>query len=174
MAPIRIRPAADTQDQVLDALQRQTERLTRLLPTAEIEHVGATAVPGALTKGDLDILVRVQEDEFAPSLVVLEDEYTIHQPQNWTSTLASFIDPAEAHPEVGVQLVTAASADDALFAPFRDALIADPDLLRRYNALKQRLDGTDYATYTAVKGDFVEQVLRGMSATSERGLGSGA
>ncbi len=151
---------------MLETLQRQTERLSRLLPTAEIEHVGATAVPGALTKGDLDILVRVQADDFAPSIVVLTDEYAIHQPQNWTSTLASFIDPAELHPEVGVQLVVAASADDALFGPFRDALIGDPDLLQQYNALKRRLDGADHATYTAVKGEFVEQILREIRATS--------
>lgn len=152
---------------MLETLRRQTERLTRLLPTtAELEHIGATAIPGALTKGDLDILVRVQADDFAPSVMVLSDQYTVHQVQNWTSTLASFIDPTEAEPEVGVQLVVAASPDDALFGPFRDALIADPDLLQQYNALKQRLDGTDYATYTAAKGEFIEQALRQIGATS--------
>ncbi|MES5047191.1 GrpB family protein [Rhizobium nepotum] len=35
------------------------------LPTsAEIEHVGATAVPGCLTKGDLDICIRVAATDF--------------------------------------------------------------------------------------------------------------
>ena len=61
----------------------------------------------------------------------------------------------------GVQLAVAGSADDALFAPFRDALIADPVLLAQYNALKLELDGADYERYTDVKGAFVERVLAG-------------
>ena len=60
---------------------------------------------------------------------------------------------------MGVQLVVAGSADDALFGPFRDALVRDPALLAEYNALKRSLDGQDYERYTDVKGEFVEPVL---------------
>lgn len=37
------------------ALARHRRRLQRLLPLADIVHVGSTAVPGSLTKGDLDL-----------------------------------------------------------------------------------------------------------------------
>jgi GrpB-like predicted nucleotidyltransferase (UPF0157 family) len=60
---------------------------------------------------------------------------------------------------VGIQLTVAGSADDALFGPFREALIRAPALLAEYNALKLRLDGEDYERYTEVKGEFVERVL---------------
>jgi GrpB-like predicted nucleotidyltransferase (UPF0157 family) len=37
-----------------------SEQLTALLPpSSEVLHIGATSVPGALTGGDLDIVVRV-------------------------------------------------------------------------------------------------------------------
>ncbi|WP_334493720.1 GrpB family protein [Bradyrhizobium sp. AZCC 1614] len=37
-----------------------------MLPTsAEMHHVGATAIPGCLTKGDLDIVIRVDAADFS-------------------------------------------------------------------------------------------------------------
>jgi len=35
-----------------------------MIPTAEIEHVGSTAVQGSLTKGDVDVQVRVAAAEY--------------------------------------------------------------------------------------------------------------
>jgi GrpB-like predicted nucleotidyltransferase (UPF0157 family) len=39
--------------------------VARLPATADVRHIGATAVPDCLTKGDLDIVVRVPSDDFA-------------------------------------------------------------------------------------------------------------
>jgi GrpB-like predicted nucleotidyltransferase (UPF0157 family) len=131
-----------------------------LLPGAEVEHVGATAVPDALTKGDVDLLVRVAERDFAEAVSILRKRYVVHQPHNWTRTLASFKAPDASAPPVGVQLVVAGSDADGFFGPFRDALIDDPALLAEYNELKLRLDGLDYESYTERKAEFVENVLR--------------
>jgi GrpB-like predicted nucleotidyltransferase (UPF0157 family) len=78
---------------------------------------------------------------------------------SWTPTFASFVDSQATEFPVGIQLTVAGSADDALFGPFREALIRAPALLAEYNALKLRLDGEDYERYTEVKGEFVERVL---------------
>ena len=161
MAAVRIRPADELRVAVAAAIAGHSARIDAALPGVEIEHVGSTAIPGALTKGDLDLLVRVPAERFGVAVAALRDLYAIHQPENWTPTYASFVDRESRDPPVGVQLAVAGSADDALFAPFRDALIADPVLLRRYNALKLSLDGADLAHYTAVKGAFVERVLAG-------------
>ena len=107
-----------------------------LLPDAEVEHVGSTAVPGALTKGDVDLLAHVVADAFPTAVDLLADHYAVHQPQNWTSSLASFKDAGGTEPPVGIQLVVGGCADDALFGPFRDPLINEPALLAQYNALK--------------------------------------
>lgn len=159
MEAVRIRPSAELAEAVQAAFEDHRDQVLRFVPDGEVEHVGATSVPDALTKGDLDVLVRVRSSEFSHAIAALRDVYEIHQPENWTATLASFTDPASNAPAVGVQLVVAGSASDALFGPFRDALIADPALLAEYNALKQRLDGHSYEHYTATKGAFVEDVL---------------
>jgi GrpB-like predicted nucleotidyltransferase (UPF0157 family) len=168
MADVWIRPADDVRDLAEAAFQQHRRVVLALLPGAEVEHVGATAVPGALTKGDVDVLVRVGEDDFPAAVDVLSDVYPIHQPHNWTPTLASFKAKEPAELEVGVQLVVAGSDADRWFGPFRDALIDSPALLAQYNQLKQRLDGLDYARYTELKGEFVERVLR-QSSTPETG-----
>ena len=159
MTTVRIRPAAEIEATVRVAFAAHRARIGAALPVAEIEHVGSTAVPGALTKGDLDLLVRVPAAHFAAAVATLRALYAVHQPENWTPTYASFADAAAHAPPVGVQLAVAGSADDALFGPFRDALIADPALLAQYNALKRGLDGADYEHYTDEKGAFVERVL---------------
>jgi GrpB-like predicted nucleotidyltransferase (UPF0157 family) len=84
----------------------------------------------------------------------------LHQPENWTATFASFVDPNAADPPVGVQLVVPGSDEESIFEPFIEALTQDPRLLDEYNALKTRLDGADYDRYTREKGEFVERVLK--------------
>jgi GrpB-like predicted nucleotidyltransferase (UPF0157 family) len=146
------------------AFDAHRDNVRARLPGAEIEHVGSTSIPGALTKGDLDLLVRVDASEFDRAVLTLRGMYEVHQPENWTPTYASFVDPAASDPPVGVQLAVRGSDDDRLFGPFREALIADPELLAAYNRFKLEHDGEDYERYTDAKGVFVEQVLRGVTA----------
>jgi GrpB-like predicted nucleotidyltransferase (UPF0157 family) len=160
---IHITFEAEVREATQAAFEKHRDHVLALVATAEIEHVGSTSVPGALTKGDVDLLVRVQADEFAAAVVAMGAHYAVHQPENWTPTLASFACDSPGDPPVGVQVVVAGSSDDALFGPFRDALIRDPGLLADYNALKRRYDGEDYQLYTEVKGEFVERVLHGLS-----------
>ncbi|MGE8035889.1 GrpB family protein [Lysinibacillus sp. NPDC093692] len=42
----------------------QGDFIQRLIPGAYIQHVSSTAIPNSLTKGDLDIQVRVSEYQF--------------------------------------------------------------------------------------------------------------
>jgi GrpB-like predicted nucleotidyltransferase (UPF0157 family) len=56
----RARTAAEA---LFEAVTRELEPM--LPASATVLHVGATAVPGCLTKGDLDIVVRVDRGDFA-------------------------------------------------------------------------------------------------------------
>src|ERR1700742_2958060 len=107
-----------------------------MLPGARIEHIGSTAVPGSLTKGDLDICVIVEGEEFERASGVLAARFAIHQPENWSATLASFTAPSEDGIDVGVQLVPAGSADERAFVGWRDRLRAHPHLRARHHELK--------------------------------------
>ncbi len=73
----------------------------------------------------------------------------IHQPENWSPTLASFTAPAEDGIDVGVQLVPEGSADERLFVGWRDRLRADPELRARYDELKRRHQALTKSTPTA-------------------------
>jgi len=159
MAVVDVRPEAEIRLAARVAFEEHRRRVLQLLPQAEVEHIGATSVPGALTKGDLDVLVRVDEDGFGAAVDALRSQYAVHQRENWTPTYASFADPQATEPPVGVQLAVAGSPDDLLFGRFRDALLGDPSLLAEYNALKLRNDGVSYELYTTAKADFIERVL---------------
>jgi hypothetical protein len=60
----------------------------------------------------VDVLVRVNADRFGIAVAQLRSSYAVHQPHNWTSTLASFVDRAAVDPSVGIQVVVAGSAED--------------------------------------------------------------
>jgi GrpB-like predicted nucleotidyltransferase (UPF0157 family) len=159
LSSIRIRPASEVRAAAERAFDEHRREILAALPGAEVEHVGATAVPGSVTKGDVDVLVRVGAGEFDAACAALKRMYSVHQPHNWTPTLASFVDREATDIAVGVQLVAGGSNDDVMFAAFRDALTRDPQLLAEYNALKRRHDGEQYERYTEIKGRFIEKVL---------------
>jgi GrpB-like predicted nucleotidyltransferase (UPF0157 family) len=102
----------EVRERVAGVFARRRRELEGMLPGARVEHVGSTAVPGSLTKGDLDICVIVPGAEFERAGRVLRERFEIHQPENWSPTLASFTAPSEDGIDVGVQLVPAGSPDE--------------------------------------------------------------
>ena len=38
--------------------------ISTLLPFAKIEHIGSSAIPNAISKGDLDIYIEVMSEQF--------------------------------------------------------------------------------------------------------------
>ena len=59
-------------------------QLTGLVPKAEFHHIGATAIPGSLTKGDVDVLLRVDARDFISSVATLQQYFAINQRENWS------------------------------------------------------------------------------------------
>ncbi|WP_049766101.1 GrpB family protein [Rhodopseudomonas palustris] len=143
-----------------------TRELGSMLPaSAEVLHVGATAVPGCLTKGDLDIVVRVERGDF----LAVESRFAKFFPRNAGSIrsdeFAAFADAART-PHLGIQLTTKGGAFDH-FHRFIAALRADPELVRRYNALKLAHHNQPMDRYRAAKHAFIAEVLRSDAASSE-------
>lgn len=152
------RIAALDPEAIETAVLRHTARIASLLPSgAEIEHVGATAVPGCLTKGDIDLVVRVRAEDFAAA----DRALAAYLPRNTGSyrsvEFSSFAD-GQAKPALGVQLVVKGSALD-VFGAFRDALLADADLIKSYNSLKRSWDGLEMDAYRSAKAAFIERAL---------------
>jgi RimJ/RimL family protein N-acetyltransferase/GrpB-like predicted nucleotidyltransferase (UPF0157 family) len=157
-ARVHFRPAEELRGAAEAALAAHRDRLGALLPGAEVEEMGATAVPGALTKGDFDLLVRVEEEEFPRAREALGTRYAVHQLENWSPTFASFKEDYSDAPHVGVQLVIAGSDDDRMLRATRDALRAHPDLLQGYNDLKRSYEGADPEEYCRAKTEFLDDM----------------
>lgn len=154
---VRFRPLGELQDQVAQLRERYRGQLARLLPGADVQEFGATVIPGAITKGDLDLLVRVPPDAFYESRGALGASYAVHQLENWTPSFASF-KAAAREPDVGIHIVVVDSPNDVLLRGSRDALLGDPALLERYNALKREHEGADPDVYWRAKTAFFEEL----------------
>ncbi len=129
------------------------ERLASLLPAYELVHTGGTSVPGALTKGDVDLHLRVAPTDFAATVGVLRGLYRSVHPEIWQDTLATFA--VEASLPTGIAVTPIGSEHDVRFRRSWELLRADPRLLARYNAMKQ---GGDYEDR---KSAFFDSILAG-------------
>ena len=134
------------------------DRLNPLLPGAEIDHIGATAVPGAITKGDLDLVVRVTRTGFSGAKDILGAHFEIKQPDNWTPDFASFGDDTGYDLPLGIQLVVKA-ADLDFLTFLRDYLIQHPAALAEYNRLKMQNADLGPEVYWQAKNAFFTKIL---------------
>ena len=140
--------------------------LAAALPCAEVEHVGSTAVPGCLTKGDLDVLVRVDRPDFERSALALEDLLVSSTRNQQTAEYAEY-DYSLAGVSASVQLVVAGSAIDDHFHRLKAILKSDPEALDRYNLLKVRHDGCDMGAYRREKERLIDSLLAADSTARE-------
>ncbi|MDP3727615.1 MAG: GrpB family protein [bacterium] len=157
MEMVTFKKSDEVRERAEQLFAEQKERLVRLIPSADIQHIGGTAVPGLLTKGDLDLNVRVSKEIFAPTVEKLKELYTINQPANWTNTFASFKDDTSFVLPLGVQVTVLGSLDDH-FVKHRDALLNNPALVMEFNELKKKFDGKDMANYRSAKAEFLKRV----------------
>lgn len=145
-------PSQSYLQQVQALFTEHRQKILQLLPTAQVEHIGATSVPGLLTKGDLDLQVSVSLQEFNQAVVLLQKEYFNHQLENWTESFASFKDENSDIP-VGVQLVIQDSPSD-IFVKSRNLLLTQSEKVEELNQLKQFHADGDMETYIRHKGEF--------------------
>jgi GrpB-like predicted nucleotidyltransferase (UPF0157 family) len=136
---------------------RVEAQLSALLPGCDIQHVGSTAIPGSLTKGDLDVQVRVTSSKYDEAKEVLSRLYRVNIGGFASADATSFADYT-TQPSLGVHLTVIDGSADIQW--FRDLLIASPALREEYDQLKHRFNGGSMAKYRDDKATFVERVLR--------------
>jgi GrpB-like predicted nucleotidyltransferase (UPF0157 family) len=136
-----------------------SDELIRLLPGARIEHVGASSIPGAVSKGDLDICVVVPANDHAATVHALEAcGYVVKADTLRTPELCMLLSPRKDS-DVALQVVTEGSRFE-FFMRFRDAMRADPLLVERYNQVKRDFVHSGTGRYRDEKTKFIEAVLR--------------
>ena len=149
-------PLVDVADvvAVAEAMVEEFELVARqLVPDAEVHHIGATALPTGLTKGDVDVNIRVGIDGFARAVQLLRRHYEPAQEHNWTPTYASF--NADSYPlPLGIQVTVIGSPDDFLLA-LRDIMRTKPAVLDEYNECKRRAAALGPDGYWHAKDTFL-------------------
>jgi GrpB-like predicted nucleotidyltransferase (UPF0157 family) len=145
---------------------RVAVRIRALLPNSDIQHVGSTAVPGSLTKGDLDVQVRVAPAEFAAAKERLSQVYSVNTGGFVGDEAISFEDYS-TQPPLGIHLTVAGGKWDLQWK-FRDLLLESPVLCDEYDRLKRRFHGGSMEKYREAKTAFVSRVLLDAGALDAR------
>jgi GrpB-like predicted nucleotidyltransferase (UPF0157 family) len=151
---LSFRPARTLGARIEKAFEDEQEKIQRLLPRAEVLHTGGTSVPDALTRGDLDIHVRVLADDFCAARDAFVSVYVTYHPEMWTGEFAAFVAP-HALVATGVALTAVGGEHDRRFLVGWQRLKREPLLLEEYNALKLEYERTpDAHSYEAAKSAF--------------------
>lgn len=148
----------DYQPAATHLFERVAEVVRRHVPESRIEHVGASAVPGAISKDDLDVFVGVPQERFAQTIGALERlGYSVKAGTLRTESLCMLETDWYPTP-VALQVVENGSRFE-MFLTFRDALRRDAALLCQYNDMKRACEGLGEDCYRARKAAFIEGVL---------------
>ena len=133
-------------------------RLSKLIPSARIDHIGSSAIPNSLSECDLDVLIAVNNEEFNTSLEIIKT-IGFKEKQNTlrTNDLCMLITD-EYNYDVAIQLIVKGSEFEN-FIIFRDALLADSGLVKKYNDLKAKYKNQSEEEYRAEKSKFIKSVL---------------
>ena len=158
MEPLRFRPESELRQEARRAFTAHSKLVSGLVPEAEIVHIGATAIEGSLTKGDVDLLLRVPGEAFSAAVEALGSSYAIHQPENWTPTFASFKQQPSGGIPVGIQVAVKGSEEDATFLALLQLMRSRPQLVEEYNAIKREHEGGDEKAYLETKAAFFERL----------------
>lgn len=144
-------------EQAEKAFMSHKKIISEHLPFADIQHVGSSAIPSCLTKGDIDIQVRVATEKFPLAVKALETLYDINEGSSKTDDFRAFQDDS-ATPPLGVQLTVINSEVD-FFWKFRDVLLENNKYLKEYDDLKKSHEGSEMDKYRQAKNKFFEKIM---------------
>ncbi|NUF38173.1 GrpB family protein [Acinetobacter lactucae] len=131
--------------------------ISTLLPFAKIEHIGSSAIPNVISKGDLDIYIEVKPEHFEFAIAQLKTLNFIEK-QNTLRTHELCMLESLNNDDVAFQIVVTDSVF-AFFLTFRNKLMDSPTLVNEYNQLKLQCSHLDHDQYRTIKSDFINRVL---------------
>ncbi|WP_368085374.1 GrpB family protein [Vibrio splendidus] len=150
-------PAEQYQAACNELFIRYERDIKKLIPNARVEHVGASSIPFAVSKGDLDIFVGVELGELED---VIERLTTLAFTEKLDTLRTPELCMLESTSSDDVALQVAANGSEfECFLAFRDKLRANPALVEQYNTLKMSCEGWPQDEYREKKSTFIEHVL---------------
>lgn len=140
--------------QLFNSYQKE---ISTLLPFAKIEHIGSSAIPNTISKGDLDIYIEVIPEQFEFAIEQLKSLNFIEK-QNTLRTHELCMLESLNNDDVAFQIVVTDSIF-TFFLTFKNKLISSPTLVNEYNQLKLQCSHLDPDQYRTIKSDFINRVL---------------
>lgn len=150
-------PESRVRAQVMQSFEKLRITLEPVVEGGEIHHVGSTAIPGSLTKGDLDVQIRVKKTQFETVSSRLRAIYVVNE-GGFTGTDAISFEHKDGDVSIGIHLTVIDGSCD-LQHRFRDRLLASIPLQKEYDQLKRRFDGRSMKAYRDAKEQFVLRVM---------------
>jgi GrpB-like predicted nucleotidyltransferase (UPF0157 family) len=154
--PPLLRPSEDFAADAQRILTEERALLRQHGIDGDLVLVGGSSVPGALTKGDVDLHLRVPPSDFETVVSACTSLHTVVHPDIWQPTLATF---AVAAPlPTGLAVTPVGSEHDLRFTRTWRLLAGDPQLVRAYNEAKLAGEVAGPA-YEQRKSDFFDELL---------------
>ena len=137
----------------LAILDEVRSELTFALPGAELALIGSSSLPGLLTRGDVDLHLRIPPASMPEAVRLLDARWTPVHVEMWTPTFVTYEREVAAR-EVGVAVTAIGGEHDLSFRSTWMRMATEPALRAAYDALKRRYDGEPEAAYREAKARF--------------------
>jgi GrpB-like predicted nucleotidyltransferase (UPF0157 family) len=150
--------AGEIKEEVESYFNKEIKNLRGLLGHLVVgfEHVGGTAIPGALTKKDVDIQIRISKEDFSKVIELMKTCNKIKKLEIWTQNKAIFKNKEKDFSTD--YLVTVVNSDADVYYKARELLKNNSQLLSKYNKLKKSFEGKTYMEYRPAKDSFWREI----------------
>ena len=154
-----LRRAEDMHDEAAAVVDAERAALRSRGVPGELVWTGGSSVPGALTRGDVDLHLRVPPEQFARAVALVRHDHAVVHPEIWCATLATFA--VDAPLPAGLAITPVGSEHDVRFTRAWQLLRDDSHLLAAHNQLKLEADALDAGAYEELKSAFFTRLLDG-------------
>ena len=161
MAELKLYPYSE---EFTEIFKEEKLRIKKVLPEAEVHHIGSTAIPAVGGKGIIDILVALpdweEKNKVVEKLKVLGFEH-VHPEENGRIFLNKT--GASKYKDTHIHLVGKGNKDYKEKLLFRDFLRKNKEEAKTYHQLKYRWEKEargDRDTYGKLKESYIEEVLK--------------
>lgn len=156
---MQIYPPEQYQEQLQSLFDTYLQQIQTLLPQARVEHIGSSAIPGAWSRADLDILLCVPEQAFDQTIQLLKRLHFREKVATSKRSELCILEAINTQEDVEIYLV-AENSYLLNFIDFRDILRGQPKLVDAYNNLKKSSQDLNEDEYRNRKTQFIESVLQ--------------
>lgn len=139
----------DINAQIEDVFELIARRLHSLLKHPKIVHIGSTAIPNSLTKGDLDVLCLVEDHAFDEAKQILSKHFSSNLGTEDMQGFSSF-ECSDYEISTGIQLMSR-SASQPPFLLWREWLLSDSAVRNEYDDMKRDFNGKSMHLYREAK-----------------------